>query len=322
MKTKTFLQVAANIWAAAFMLLISSCKEDAFDPIGDFKEEFSLNCVLNASAEEQTATISKSYFVDGLDPYENTDDPFISGAEIKIWKGNAVYVFKDTSVARNEGDRYTTPFHYYKVSNITLSPGDELEIEALLPNGKRLKSTTVVPAATEYYPASCDSIIPSADKNFVYVTWSQQAADVFYLPRAILYYYQTIDGRQVRKSKLVPSYYVEENGVKKPVYHTPSFRTSAAFDNAAFTEALNEISEGESKADFSILAVVFETLVFDRPLTAYYSTANIDANNFSVLIDKPDYTNIEGGLGIFGSYNIKKFSLRFDEEYLKSLGYY
>lgn len=321
MKMNKHLLPILKISVIIIAFFISSCNEEPFNPVGEFKQIYTLNCVIDGNTSLQTASVSQSYFVNGTDPESNTEDPFLAGAEIKIWKGDNVYILKDTSVARIDTSRYKTPFHFYYITGFQPKPGDNLEIEALLPNGIRLKSSTKMPIETTYDYEICDSIIPSIDKDYIYITWSEQAEDVFYLPRAVLYYNQTVNGRLERKSKIVPSSYINDNGVKKAIYHSPSFSTSAAYDNEAFTEVLQEISNGDSKKNYSILTVVFEALVFDRSLTAYYSTSNIDANNYSVLLDRPDFTNIQGGFGIFGAYSIKKMSMPFDADYLKSLGY-
>ena len=46
----------------------------------------------------------------------------------------------------------------------------------------------------------------------------------------------------------------------------------------------------------------------DQALYVYYNVANGFRDAFSIRMDQPDYSNIEGGLGVFGSYNVDKKS--------------
>jgi hypothetical protein len=49
------------------------------------------------------------------------------------------------------------------------------------------------------------------------------------------------------------------------------------------------------------LQAVIHVIQFDEPLFNYYGVANISRDRYSVRIDEPDYTNMRGGAGVFGS---------------------
>ena len=64
-----------------------------------------------------------------------------------------------------------------------------------------------------------------------------------------------------------------------------------------------------------------DLLIFDEYLSSYYSSIQLGVSGFTIRIDDPDFSNIKGGLGIFGSYVRTKYTLRFSSPYLKSLGF-
>src|SRR5512146_1748833 len=96
-----------------FGLLINYSCEVNFSPKGEFQQKYILTCVIRGDTSVQTATISKSYNVDGYDPYANTTDPFLKDAYIRIWAGDNVYFMKDTSIARADTSRYKGLFHFF-----------------------------------------------------------------------------------------------------------------------------------------------------------------------------------------------------------------
>ncbi|MEK6571100.1 MAG: hypothetical protein AABZ61_07005 [Bacteroidota bacterium] len=49
---------------------------------------------------------------------------------------------------------------------------------------------------------------------------------------------------------------------------------------------------------------VFYLIQFDEPLWNYHNVANNLGERYSVRTDEPDYTNIKGGFGVFGSATI------------------
>ena len=82
------------------------------------------------------------------------------------------------------------------------------------------------------------------------------------------------------------------------------------------------ISEGDpDKNNYSILVNnPIKVYSLDGNLERYYSSTTQD-NNFTVRLDENDFSNITGGFGVFGSYVIKDYNLRFTPEFITELGY-
>ena len=299
-----------------------SCEED-FNPYGDYFERFAFTCVLKSDQNYQTATLFRSYRPDGYDPSTYTEDPSVIGADIRVWYNDSVFVFRDSSVARVDTSRYKTPFSFYYNNKFTVGSRKSIELEVLLPNGKRLRSTSVTPGQIIFNDQS-DVLIPAGGKTFVQVIWNQLDDGTFFAPRMAIRYKQNINGEIVEKTKDVPYRYVNQGNSQVPVYPAPSASATIVYDLSAITKALEEISAGDpNKQNYSVLQkIIFTVAAFDLPTSKYVSSTGGNIDDLTVNVDVADYTNIEGGFGLFGSYSKKNYTrLRFMEDYIESFGY-
>ncbi len=304
------------------LVLFISCDED-FNPYGDFVEKFAFTCILKNDANYQTATLFKSYRPDGFDPYSYTTDPSVIGADIRIWYDDSVFVFKDTSITRSDTSRYKTPFSFYYNDQFHVENRKTIELEVLLPNGKRLRSSSSTPAQINFENES-DVIIPTGVKNIIQIYWSTANDGTFFLPKLSFRYRQNINGEIVNKLKDVPIKYVDQGGESVPVYPLANSGQTVVYELSAISAALQEISEGDpQKQNYSIYQNVnFELIAYDLPTTRYISSTGGTIDDLTVSVDVADYTNIEGGFGLFGSYSKEEYTrLRFLKDFIDSFGY-
>lgn len=318
----------------AFVILLSaitflSC-EDNVNPKTDFEEVYVLSCIIRTDTTYQIATISRSYDVDNFDPTTNTVDPFIKGAKVKLFYGDNVIEFRDTAIARSADSRYKTPMNiYYTNKFVSTSIPVGLRIEATLPNGKVLSSTSQLISIYSVFINSISVPIssnPLANKlNFTWGEWmlTQTSTRVYYAPELVILYTQDKGGVKIKKQKKVPLFYANTLNGLLPIYpQIQSGITSASFEMDAINRAMAEISEGDSqKSNYKIDGVIFRLLLMDGGLASYYSLQKVYLDEFSVRVNQPDITNIKGGLGVFGIYTIKQMNVEITREYINSFGY-
>jgi hypothetical protein len=306
-----------------FIALISISCNDSFDPFGEFQDNYALTCILKSDTTFQAATLSHNYRGDGFDPFGNTDDPSIIGADIRVWLGDSVYVFRDTSVARIDTSRYTTPFYFYYNNKFTIEPDENLAIEVLLQNGRRLKAFSRAPGEI-FFNDESDVIIPAVSSELVKFIWNQQVEGTFFSPQLTIRYLQNMNGNIVEKLKKVPIKYVEQNSEQVPIFPQPSNRTTIIYELDAISRALVEISAGDpNKVNYTIMqSPAFELIALDLNLSRYVSSTNQTFDDLTVTVNESDFTNVEGGLGVFGSYTKKSYNrIKFQPSYIESFGY-
>ena len=137
-------------------------------------------------------------------------------------------------------------------------------------------------------------------------------------------YLKKINGVDTEFTYTVPVEYVVSNEEEKAAYPVPNRNTSESFSVEAIRRTMELISEGEpNKSLFSIYQrPIIEVIAMDENLSRYYSTASGSFDDLTVRVNSVDYTNIDGGLGVFGSYIKEKQTItKFVAEYIQSFGY-
>jgi hypothetical protein len=303
-------------------IVFISCTQE-FEPFGEFRDNYVLTCLLTGDTEYQVATLSHIYETNSFDPYDNTTDPVIIGADLRVWLDDSVYVFRDSSVARIDTSRYNTPFNFYYNNEFIIKADQLVEVEVLLQNGRRLKSSSKSPGSISFEKES-SVIIPPVGSQLVNFSWNPHTEGTFFSPKFYIKYLQNENGIIVEKLKLVPKNYANDSGSDNPIYPEPSNKTNIVYTLDAITRTLAEISAGDPiKQNYTILQTpLFKLSVFDLALSRYISSTNQSFDDLTVTVNESDYSNIEGGLGIFGSYLSENYeTIKFQSSYIESFGY-
>ena len=312
----------SSLFPLLFIIAFISCEEN-FSPIGDYREEYVLNCVIRGDTNVQIVTLSKNYFADGNDPFLNTEDPTLHGADVRIWDSpDDIYICRDTTIERLDTSRYDTPLYYYFVDNLTPKFNRDMEIEVILADGRKLKAKTKTPKQISFNRDS-QNLVELSGSNLVNVSWIAQEGDIFYLPNYTFTYFKDENGVVEKYNVRVPVELVEKDGDLLPVYPNLSPSPTVTYDRNIITTILNDISAGDpDKSKYSVLIRNdLDLLVLDKNLSSYYIATEDALDAFTVRLDEADFSNVEGGLGVFGSYFKINYWIYFSTEYIEAFGY-
>ncbi|MBN2570980.1 MAG: DUF4249 family protein [Ignavibacteriales bacterium] len=305
------------------MIYISSC-EEGFDPKTKFEEQYIAYCILSGDTTFQTATLSKSYDVSSSDPYENTTDPSLEGATINIIYEDSTYTFKDSTTTRLDSSRYDSPIRFYYLNNFRPEENKNMTLQIILPNGKILNSATKTPRLTYFNFQYSDQDIPQVDGQ-VGIRWDYYYKDkenLVYYPRLKIYYQKLEDGIQKDKSQVIPLEYLLVDNEYVPYYPSVVKFPLIIYYQSVIDKAFQDISKNDpNKQNYTIKKIVFELLLLNNELAPYYMTVVGVSEGLSVILDRMDYSNIEGGLGVFGVYYVKKLDFNLSTAYINSFGY-
>ncbi len=297
---------------------------DSFSPKAVYEQDYSLNCVIRGDDSIQIATITRSYDVEGFDPYQNKYDPSVLGASVHLIYKGKTYKFRDTSVTREDTSRYKTPRHYYytKFYGNKMEEGDPIYINAELTNGIKLSSETRVAPNIQFARLEGQYVLPPKNEEQIVFAWRGGDLNTMYHPRFYIIYEKKVDGKEILMQKDVPYGYGTENGNTFPVYPTPANKAGIVYSKKMLDSAMADISKGEPvKANFKILGTVVDLLVFDDNLSKYVGNQSGFLDPYTIRIDQNDFTNINGGYGFFGTYKRFYQSRDFNQEYILSFGY-
>ena len=273
---------------------IASCQNN-FSPIVNYKKNYALNCIIRGDTSLQYATIIQSF---GNEDF-NKDSAFVSGALLKLNYDGKDYFFNDTT--SGGADKIT----YYFLKNFKLSSGKQLKIEADLPDGTILNSSTQTPDPGILVFGGANTIPPENSDKVISIHWNlyyYSGESLYYRPFLYIEYKKNINGSVVYKQKEVPVEYNLENNKNVPVYPKISMNNSIVYSLNAFNATLTQLEESDTVSNYNILNAKFVLWVLDKNLAAYLLSTESFQEDFSLRIEAADFTNVQGGFGIFGSF--------------------
>ena len=312
------------------LLIISQSCSDEFSINAPVKDFYVLNCILRNDSLTQYAIISQNvYTEDGTKPQDNLNQN-IPGLNINIINNDSLFVMRDTTI-QVTADGGIKNINCYYVKNINMVPGSFISIEAIVPGGEVLKSTVRIPKISSQniqldFPQlfnSGYSLLPSY--NWSWIGETEEDRDIFNIPQLEIEYKKTTNNISTLKKEYVPLayYYVlDENDNISPVKVKFSSNDFCLTQFETINQAFHNISKNDNKKNnYVITKVSFDVICFDPDLAKFYSAYNTYSEDFTIKLRQTDYSNIEGGKGIFGvCYNFSH-TLEVDKLYIQSFGY-
>ncbi len=296
--------------------------EDNVNPNDQFSKQIALNCVIHGDSSYQVATVLRSFpFGEEL----SLSESFVENVQLRFWYDvegeDDAFLFRDSIITVQDSDGNETEVLFYYINGVNVEPEKIMEIEAILPNGKRLFSTTKTP---EKLILTHDYFIPPEEfgREYVHIEWNFLEGERVIQPKMIIMYYYTGNGEQEYREIEAPLQIDNSNGSMTPYYPKPVLDKEINFDMKAVDWTMEKLSEGdEEKENYAIIGAKVILLVYDRNLTSYYASTNTILDDYSIRIDEIDFSNIDGGLGLFGSFIEQKIELNFTSNYIMQYGY-
>jgi len=314
------MKITGLIFIVVISLLNLSCDEE-FAPKLPFEEKLFVYSSLKGDSTKQIIVVAKSYDVSNFNPSSNTISPEIAGCLVEVTQEGATYRFRDTLIDRSDSNRYGKKMPAYVSTEFKPQAEKPVTAKIVTPEGKVLEAVTVVPP--QVYVEKSVFAIGYDRKNSIAGRYTLQwrTQDLYlYVPKMEIFYMR--DDKPGVFSIEVPTDYLTVNKQLQIVY--PTFNTNRwiSFDYRAIDSTMEKISAGyDFKGMFRVLRAELRLLVYDTNLAKYYSSVNGYLDPYSVRLDENVFTNVKGGLGVFGSYMLTREILLFDLDYVDSFGY-
>jgi hypothetical protein len=326
-------QKVAIVIAVSVLLFAAGC-EEPFNPKVPARDEYVLQCFIEATLGRPSSTaialLARVYDVDGFDPSVNTTDPSVAGAAMTMTLNGQVYPMMDTLRFNPDSLRYGSKQLYYRGRVPRPAPSDHISISARLPDGRTLNAQTDAPPIRGFqssfdFPNGITTKMnfPPDVKNWV-LSWDNGTAidPHLFFPQLVINYTKTEDSVEVPGTVVVPQKYLAGMNGSTPLYPSYTMETSLVFEFAAIDSAMASISAGDpQKGKYGVHTVWFVVMEYDTPLSKYYSSVHGSLDQFSIRVDQPVYSNIGGGIGIFGTFYVNRAQYIFDQTYVTSFGY-
>ena len=301
----------------ALLCCLLSCDE-SFNPSAPFQPRMVVYCVLTTESDTQYVRVYSTYNPPDNDRSTNLDEIPVTDANVTISSDSALYQFQKTVVQRVDKSRYASDIVAYISYPFKLARGKTYKLTVTSPTVGTATATATVPSVASISPSNFFAVADPyknayVERYGVNVYLSAQAK-AFLVRIYVDYLASTPQGWQLRRRQIPvlmkPISLYEGTWtyiypvVKRRQWSSARYQESELFTIDAWIKMLENdiwLYDGPS---VRFLQAVIHVIQFDEPLYNYYGVANISRDRYSVRIDEPDYTNMHGGVGVFGSFAV------------------
>jgi hypothetical protein len=313
-----------------FLLLILWNCNQPFDPRAPYKDRLIVYSILSNDRQQQFVRLFTTYDSDDFNPLSVTAENPIIGATVVISPtGFGSVQGSDTVLSRPDTSRYQSPLNAY-VFPLQVQYGTVYTLSAATPLGAA-GSVVRMPGQgflTYTGVTVLRQPINSAGTAEIVITGALGQFASAFVVRMTLEYDVTDSTGTVSKSTEVPASFPTmqtEEAVPLFDYSRPSYpvlqRTGAnifrsGFRNYAYVFALESIKNREAGKSITYRKALFTLLQAEENLFKYFSVTNSFQDSLSIRLDQPQYTNINGGLGLFGAYAVDTISFSYQSTFI------
>ncbi len=304
----------------AVLLASAGCETD-FSPKGPFEDRMVVFGILTPSSSAQIVRLESTYDPPGFNPLDHTTSTQTINAQVSLTEDRStVFVLRDTTLRRTDTGRYQDSIKAFVASPLTVVRGTRYTLDITSPVYGTLTANTTVPG-TGFVDVALSSI-PSLTNPLSF----QRDLDM------IAFISPATEGNKVQMfveyevPSLNPGVALLEEvplAVKDQLdcvtfdatYPLLRRRTQLSgqevwtFPHANYMIILRKILKMHEPRTINFRRVVLVLVQADQHLYRYSSLVNGFQDEFSIRVDQPNYTNIQGGLGVFGAFTLDSASV-------------
>ena len=287
--------------------------EEQFSAKGPYRERMAVYAILTTRSDTQYVRVYSTYNPPGYDPLANTSDNQITDATVTLAKSDSVFSFRDTSVTRTNKSRYTSDINMYYSYPLRLKRGTSYHLSVVSPSVGTVTSTvTVIPTGVVSVVNSGEFQQPAIDGKINALVFLGQNAQGYEL-RLYLEYSALINGLvEIRRVEVPASFQISSDSLHfveaaypgiiyrgQSIYMQRDGSETASFPSLGYITTVRQL-RSQYPDSLKLRKAVFVLSQLDQNLYGYYNVANGFPDSFTLRVDEPDYTNIDGGVGILG----------------------
>ena len=269
--------------------------------------------ILTTRSDTQYVRIYSTYNPPGYDPLASTSENQITDAMVTLAKSDSVFTFRDTAMTRADTSRYTSKINMYYSYPLRLKRGTSYRLAVVSPSVGTVTSTvTVVPTGVVGPMNSGEFQQPAVDGTINALIYLGQNAQGYEL-RLYVEYSALINGvSEIRRVEVPSSFKLSSDSLHftEAVYPGIMYRGQNIYMQRDGSETVSFPSLGyittvrqlrtQYPDSLKLRKGVFVLSQLDQNLYGYYNVVNGFPDSFTLRVDEPDYTNIDGGVGILG----------------------
>ncbi|GJQ20448.1 MAG: hypothetical protein HBSIN02_08030 [Bacteroidia bacterium] len=292
-------------------VLAAGCEED-LNPKGPFLDALVVFGVLSPGKTEHIVRVTTTYDPPAFDPLEHTWSNQITNAMVTVEFGGNVVQLRDTTFARSDTKRYQDSIKAYVFSAPALQRGAPYTLSVAAPGYGTVTATTT-PPSTGTLEIDLDSrpaiTTPDVSREDL-IMYAQPANDAEgHMVRIFLEYEVVSQNPGVILREEIPLVINDYQDCLTYQASYPKIRRRQniagrelwIFPNENYRRTILKILKYYDGEMVSFKRVAVVLVQADEHLYKYYSLVGGFRDEFSIRVDEPNYTNIRGGLGVFGA---------------------
>jgi len=308
--------------ALALLLFLPACNQP-LNPKGPFQEKLVVYSIVTNDRDLQFVRVYTNYDVPGFDPFHNTTDRAVTGAQVVLSGPSGTYSFRDTLLPRPDTSRYNTPIAAY-VTSWRPEPGKTYTL-AVRADGLGSSSATVTLPHRSSIRLFSDTLqldIPGGDTLIVLGGTISPNATGY--AGQMLIEYTAISGSQTVEYRIEVPISVEDPDFQTAVYPTLQRVTEVpigvpylfvTFKKAAYAAVLRKVYEAPKYTKLTFKRLIFRFLQAEQHFFDYYNVVRHPQDPLSIRLDEPDVTNLSNGFGVFGACTVDSLVHAFPDNF-------
>jgi hypothetical protein len=295
--------------------LVSGCR-DNFDPRSPLQEQIVVFSILSTDREMQSVRVQRNYMPPTYDPLSFTSDNALRDAIVTIVAPNKTYRLRDTLLWQSDTSRYKFPIHSFYVKPFTPQRGRTYAVDILSASMGKVSVVVEVPEQAKIsIPPESQRVLDLPDK---YIGDSridvavQLAKTTKGCVIRLFAWYDVLIGNEWREEAVeIPvlskdsAPYTLENPIYPKMTRVPAnAQIGVTYRNGYFKGIVNKVNFQYKSTYLVFKWIAIVVLQADENLYKYYVTSHAIADPWSVRLDEPMASTINGGIGMVGAYTL------------------
>ena len=299
MRRRLLLAVVLSVF-----FMCSGC-ENNFSPTGNFQKQLVVYGVLSNRSDSQYVRIYTTYNPPGNNPAEHATDTGVHGANVTMTDDSTTYVLKETAIPRDDTTRYSSDIVGYVAFPCRLRTGKTYSLAIASDQGYATAIVSVPAHGYLYFDKEYIFEYPRSTTDDISVTTGVSGGALGYLVRLFVNFDVMVGQNWEHRRLEVPSFGDSLMTPGAYGYPTLTLRSENSFDvvfgHDAYLGLLKEQIERPYGKSYRLTSATFVLTQVEPNLCNYYNTVNAFQDTYSIRLDQPDFTNIVGGVGVFGA---------------------
>ena len=301
------------------LVLLGACEVE-FDPKGTFLDRVVVFGVISPQRNIHIIRLSTTYDPPEFNPLEQTSSNQISSAVVSISVDNIETVLQDSTYPRNDTSRYQDSIRAFVYAPGSIQRGKTYTLTATTPAYGTVTATTIPPAiGIVEVEQNSGTVLTTPDVNrrdAIFYAIPANNAEGHVVKVFLEYEVPTLNpGIHVKEEVPATTTNYVDCLTYDAVYPQIRRRQQVAgrelwiLPYVSYQRTILKILKAHDGHMVNFKRVIVTLVQADKHLYGYFSLVGGFRDEFSIRVDEPNYTNIQGGLGFFGSFTADSLSI-------------